>query len=143
MADTTRVGTGATLAWGTSSALDAIEILSVTQSEQGRPVIDTTHLGTTTTRSAIPGDLISPGTLDVEAHMPGDLMDALYTALGSVAETVTFNFKQLSTESTTAPKASGSAFLQSINWVNPLEGKVTLGFTVAWAGAVTYTDATT
>lgn len=142
MANTPRVGTGATLTWGTSTALDGIEILSVTQSEQGRGSISTSHLGTTGTMTSAPTDLIDPGTLDVEAQLPGDLMDAMYTAMGAAAETVTFTFKKLTAEATTAPKASGSAFLQSINWVNPFEDKVTLGFTVKWAGAVTYADAT-
>lgn len=59
MADTP---TGITVAFGTSSFTASISAVNVTGME--RAAIDVTHLGSTTYRDFIPGDLSNPGTVE-------------------------------------------------------------------------------
>jgi len=53
MADT---GTGATVTFGTTSALNALEIISINGDGFSREVIDVTNLSTTGSRRKMPGD---------------------------------------------------------------------------------------
>ena len=53
------IGTGASLTFGTSSA--SFDLLSINPTNHSRPVVDTTHLGTTTARTNTPVDLIDTG----------------------------------------------------------------------------------
>ena len=72
------VGTGAYLRVGTSSGSGGsadswvVEINDISHSTIELPVIDTTHLGTTTARSFIPGNLYDPGEATFTIHLdPG------------------------------------------------------------------------
>lgn len=132
-----RTGTGATLTLGTSTY--TVEILSISQGDESMAVINTSHMGTTGSHTKIVGDLIDHGSVDFEAHLDPNLLDAMKTAMG-VSQTCTITFNTEGAE-TVGAKAVGSGALTSHNYTIPLEDKMTVGYTLTWLGAVTYTDA--
>ena len=134
---TVRTGTGCSLAMGTTNY--DVEILSANFSGQEVPVVDTSHLGTTGTRTKVMADLKEPGTLEVEFHVDPDKLDTLNTAIG-LAQTMTFTFKKVSGEATAATLA-GSGAISAHNFTIPLEDKCVGNYTISWLGAVTPTDA--
>ena len=133
----TRTGTGCTLLMGTTDY--DVEIISASSGGVSVPVIDTTHLGTSTARTKIMGDLIDFGTLEIEIHVDPDKLDTLKTVLG-LAQTMTFTFKTVTGETAGATMV-GSGALSAHNFDVPLEDKIVGNFTLSWLGDVTYTDA--
>lgn len=132
-----RTGTGATLTLGTSTY--PVEILSISQGDESVAVINASHLGTTGSHAKIFGDLIDHGSVDFEAHLDPNLLDSMKTALGVIQVcTITFNTEGAET---VGAKASGNGGLTSHNYTIPNEDKMTVGYTLTWTGAVTYTDA--
>lgn len=123
------IGTGASLTLGTSGT--TFEILSISGNDASVPVIDTTHLGSTTQRSKMTGELIDHGTVDVEILFDPDDPPPL-----GVTETITVTFPLPSGQSTAADY-SGSASITSRNWTVPLEDRMTGSFTITWLGAIT------
>jgi len=115
-----------------------VEIIGSNFSGLEVPVVDTSHLGTTGTRTAIMGDLIAPGTLECEIHVDPDKLDLLHTAIGT-AQTMTFTFKTVTGESSGATYA-GSGAISSHNFSVPLEDKMVGNYTISWLGALTGTD---
>lgn len=137
MADA-RIGTGTTITLGTTDY--AVQRMSVAASGISVPVIDTTHLGTTSARTKIMGDLIDFGSLEIEANGDPDELDTLKTTCG-LAQTVTLTFPILAPETVGATMA-GSAAISAASFTVPLEDKFTATFTLTWLGDVTFTDAT-
>ena len=133
-----RNGTGATFVIATN-AYD-VEILSINQGEQSRPVLDCTHMGSTE-REKAPGGLVDYGSMDVEAHLDPNELDAMKTALTAAASTGTLTFNTAGAE-TVGANCTGTGFVSSHNYTIPLEDKMTVGFTWTWAGACTWADAT-
>ena len=60
------IGTGSTLTATTWATTGAIAILSMEVSDLSRESVDIAHLGTTTARAFMPGDLYDPGTIELE-----------------------------------------------------------------------------
>lgn len=116
-----------------------VQILSFSSNGVTVPVVDTSHLGTTTARSKIMGDLKDFGTMEVEFHVDPDKLDTLDTALG-VSQTMTFTFKTVTGETSGATMA-GSGAISEHNFTVPLEDKMVGNYTIAWLGDVTFTDA--
>jgi len=127
-------GTGATLAFGTSSY--AIDKMGITFEGQERAAVDTTHLGTAGYKTYMAGDLVEGGTLTVSCHLDADDPAPIATA----AETVTLTFP--------IPVAGGSAgatmaftgFVTSFSGDIPLEDRMTATFSVKVADDITWTD---
>lgn len=122
----TDVGTGTTL---TFSGLDAqLELLSVEHSGFSTVSVDTTHMGTSTARTFIPGNLYDPGILTCEfnwepAHdVPTIAIDTSgvvdYAGVGAT-DTWTFD-----------------GFLMDFTINSPLEDKMTATAVIKLTGAV-------
>lgn len=131
------IGTGATLTLGTYTY--SVDITNVSQGAETIPVIDTTHLGTTGSRTKIVGKIIDHGSVDFDSHVDSALLDSMKTALAGGSQTCTITFP-VKTGNTTGATASGSGALTSHNYTIPLEDKMVANFTLTWLGAVTYTD---
>lgn len=85
------IGTGTAIVFGTSgfnAAITGVNVDGVT-----RPAIDTTHLGTTTARTFVPGDLIDAGTISLDIQFDPELAIPAKTA----AETITITWPDTST----------------------------------------------
>lgn len=134
------IGTGATLTLGTYTY--SVDITNISQGAETIPVIDTTHLGTTGSRSKIVGKIIDHGSVDFDAHVDSSLLDAMKLALAGGSQTCTITFPLKSGQAAGAT-AAGSGALTSHNYTIPLEDKMVANFTLTWLGAVTYTDGTT
>lgn len=133
-----RTGTGCSITLA-SSDYD-VNILAVSDGGASIPVVDTTHLGTTTARTKIVGDLIDFGEWTIEIHIDPDKLDLMKTTMEAGAQTVTFTWKKISGEPTNAATVSGSAALTAHSFTVPLEDIVTGTYTLSWLGDVTYAD---
>lgn len=60
------VGTGTTITFTTSST--SLEVVEANRDGFERADVDTTHLGTSGYKTAMPGDLIDPGELKLKVH---------------------------------------------------------------------------
>ena len=121
----TDIGTGATITFGTSGF--TAEITNMDHGDMGREAIDTSHLGTTTARTFMPGDLYDPGSLTLDIHFD----NANDPPLTGAAETITITFPDASTR-------SGSGFVTGYSYSVPLEDKMTAQMTVKFSGAFTF-----
>ncbi len=81
-------GTGTTLTFGTSSF--SADLLSVNGSGATRDAIDTTHMGTTTGKTFIPGEIVDFGEFQAEIAFLGT--QTLPTLLEAAAETISINW---------------------------------------------------
>lgn len=131
------IGTGATLTLGTYTV--SVNITAVSQGDFGVPVIDTSHLGTTGSRTKAVGKLIDSGSFSCDFDIDSSALDSLKSAIAGGAQTVTVTFPLKSGQSTGAT-ASGSGAITGFSYSIPLEDKITGSFTVNWLGAVTFTD---
>ena len=129
------VFTGATIVFGTSSF--SAEILGATLPGATRPVIDTTHLGTTVARSKIPGDLIDWGQFEFELQFDPDNEPPLDQA----AETITVTFPTPS-GGLTGATWEFSGFIASYSGAFALEEKMTATVTLEISGDITWTAST-
>jgi len=120
------VGTGATIVFATSAFTG--NILSISWSGISRTPIDTTHLGSTTARSFMAGDLYDPGEIQVEMAFD----PAAAPPYGGAAETVTITFPAAT------PKTwAATCFMSNFQATAPLEDKMTASFTLKVSGAIT------
>lgn len=127
------VTTGATLTAGTSGW--TAELTGINVSGVSRPAIDVTHLGSTTWREFVAGDLIDPGSIEIEGHLqPDDALDSIQ----DVAETWTIQFAASGGDGTGASWAA-SGFMTDFNTTGPLEDKMTFTATIKLTGAITDT----
>jgi len=126
-------GTGASVTFGTSSFTANITAINGEAIE--RPAIDTTHLGTTTARTFIPGDLVDHGTLTLEIQFAPDDSPPIKLA----AETITVTFP-LSAGGATAANWAFSGFATSFSYGVPLEELMTGSLTLKVTGDITATD---
>lgn len=127
-------GTGASVTFGTSGFTANITAISHDGIE--RVSIPTSHLGTTTAHTFIPGDLFDPGELTLDLQHDGDN----YPPIDQAAETITVIFPLGSGESTAARWAF-SGFATGYNYSIPLEDLMTGQLTVKASGDITDTDA--
>lgn len=103
MADTP---TGITAVFGTSGFSASISAVNLNGME--RPAIDVTHLGSTTYREFIPGDLSNPGQVEMTFWFDPDAQPPI----GGAVETLTITWP-LPTGGITAATLAGTGFTTS------------------------------
>ena len=130
------LGTGATIAFGTSTYSASVEEISWDGAYE-RSVIETTHLGTTTARTFKPGDLYDPGTLTVTYQFDPDSVSASAPFTGAV-ETVTITFPNSAAAGGNTTWAA-SMFVTGVSPNVPLEEKMMMTLTLKATGAITVT----
>lgn len=122
------IGTGLTLTWNSTAI--PFEMLGLSGSEEV-PIIDVTHLGSTTSRAKIAGELIDEGSFDIECHLTVDQLGNMRAgSTGTVSISVPWG--------ASSTNVTGGAVIQSRNYTIPLEDKMVAGFTMTWTGPVTY-----
>jgi len=126
------IGTTMTVTFGTSSY--AASITGVTNDNRTVPVLDTTHMGTTNSRTKTVGDLVDEGTLTLTVFYDQD--DP--APVNSTSETVTQTFRTPAAKTAGATKA-GTAAVTSESINVPLEDMMTATVVVTWLDEVTDT----
>lgn len=124
------VGTGTTVAFGTSTTFDC-QVTGIRINGEEVAVIDITHMGTTGTRSKMFGDLLENVTVDVDIHF-----DPSETVPTKTSQTVTFTFP-VPTGSTNGATLAGTGGVVSHSADIPLEDKMTGSYRVQFTGAAT------
>jgi hypothetical protein len=122
------LGTGATIAFQTGFFA---EILSLEWSGIAREPIETSHAGTSTWKTFIPGRLSDPGELSVELHLDADTA----APINAAAETITVTLPSNGAGDTSTWSASG--FMTSFSFSAPMEDKQTATATIKFTGAIT------
>lgn len=97
-------GHGATLTFGTQGG--SYSITNIGGHEETRPVVDTSHLGTTTNRTSMPGDLAELPAFTVSFFFDGTTGCPTF----AVAETVTVTHP-LAAGGSTAANIAGTAYV--------------------------------
>lgn len=126
MASSAEVGTGTTITF--ASGFFA-EVLSIAGPSGSRVSLQTSHMGTTTAHTFVPGDLVDWGEMTVEMH---------YVAgedppIDDVVESVTITFPD-SASST----LSFDGFMTGFEITNTLEEIITASATIKATGDVTF-----
>ena len=129
------VGTGITIAFGTSSF--SADLLSLNGSAIERGEYETTHMGTTGSKTFSPMDLIDQGEIEMEFAFDPDAQPPI----GGATETITITFP-LPAGGLTSATLIGSGFVKSWTWGAELEEKMTGSATVRWASAPAWTAST-
>lgn len=125
-------GTGASITFGTSSFSATVTAINGEAIE--RVAIETSHLGTTTARTFIPGDLFDPGEVSLELLFDPDNKPPLNGA----AETITVTFPVAAGETNGATWAA-SGFVTGFSYGVPLEELMTGTMTIKLSGDITVT----
>lgn len=125
------VGTGATLTFSANTGWDssAVDIQTISWSGISREAIETTHLGTTTARTFMPGDLYDPGEVTMELSYDDGVDTPIL--LADTAETITLTFP------TSGATFACSGFCTSFEVNVPLEERMTATLTWKMTGAIT------
>lgn len=130
------IGTGASIAFGTSSfTANMTSITPVSGAE--RASIQTTHLGTTTAHTFVPGDLVNWGECEITFQFDPDDRPPI----DDPAETITITFP-LSSGGTGAATLAGSGFMTNYGNEVPLEELMTAEATIKWTGDLTFSAET-
>jgi hypothetical protein len=133
------VGTGTTLTGGTSGWTSPI--LSIEVSDISRESVETSHLGTTTAKTFMPGDLYDPGSIELEILFDTDNVSSVgLPPISAAAETWTITFP-IPSGLATGATAAGSGFLTGWGWSIPLEDRVTGTVTLKMTGTWSFVDA--
>lgn len=118
---------------GTAITFDSgffAEIISVNWTGISRPVIETSHMGTTNAMTFTPGNLYDPGELSVEmAFAPGTA-----PPYDSAAETCTVTYPD-----TGAATWAAEAFMSEFETTGTLEERMTATATLKYSGVITIT----
>ena len=125
-------GTGGSITFGTSGFTANISNINWDGIE--RVSIPTSHLGTTTAHTFIPGDLYDPGEISLDIQFDPDN----FPPINSAAETITVNFP-LSSGGSTAADWEATGFCTGASNVVPLEALMTGTITLKISGAITAT----
>lgn len=126
------IGTGTTIAFATSSFV--ANILSINGQDMSRPSIKTSHMGTTTYDTFVPGDLSDPGSTEMTFQFDPDTQPPINGA----AEVITITFP-LSSGGTTAGKVVTTGFIEAWSWEDPMEELLTGTATIKWTGTPVWT----
>ena len=129
------VGTGTTIVFGTSGF--SADLLSVSAGGASRESYDTTHMGTTGSKTFAPTSLVDQGTLDIEFAFDPDEQPPISGAI----ETVTITFP-LPDGGSTAATLVGSGFVTDFSFSAEVEERMTGSATLKWSGGVTWTAST-
>lgn len=130
------LGTGATLTYAGLTA----NLMSVEVSGVAREAVETSHLGTTTARTFIPGDLYDAGTLEAEVQYDTEDPNTNMAIFDDAASTLTLTFPLASGDATAATLAA-SAFVQDHSITVGLEELAMATFTFKLSGAITLANA--
>lgn len=129
------VPTGTTVTFGTTG-FSAIIINTISWTGMARPVVETTHFGSTQAstrqiggRTFIPGKLIDPGTLEIEVQYE----PTAEIPLRRDAETITIQ----PPSGQASGSISGTGFVSQVSIGEPLDGLPTAQLTIKWSGLVT------
>ena len=126
----------ATLGLGTSTF--SVSLTSIGGFSMERPVIDTSHLGTTNYRSKIPGDLVDVGSFDIT----GFFLCGTTAPVTADAETITITLPEL-TALGDPPTIAGSGFFTAFNTAEFVTDQLQMfTATIQWATAPTFTAET-
>lgn len=128
------VGTGTTIAFGTSSW--SANILGITGDGASRPAIDTSHMGTSADRTFMPGDLTDNGSVGLEFQFDPDEDPPISAA----AETITITFP-IPSGLTSGATAVFTGFMTDWSFGVPLEELMTGSATLKVSGNIVWTDA--
>ena len=131
----TDIGTGVAIVFGTSGF--TAHVMAVNGQAATRESINSSHHGTATWHTFIPGDLSDPGELSMEINFDPDDQPPINGA----AETVTITFP-LPAGGTTAATLASSAFVTGWEWATPFEDKMTATITLKLSGVSTWTAST-
>ena len=126
-------GTAGTITFGTSGFTASITNINWDGIE--RASLPTSHLGTTTAHTFIPGDLYDPGEISLDIQFDPDD----FPPISAVAETITVTYP-LTAGATTAANWASTGFLTGASHIVPLEALMTGTITVKLSGAITPTD---
>lgn len=129
-------GLGATLTLGTSTWESNAVITSITPDAITREALDTSHLGTTTSKTFIPTDLRDNGGFSCE--FTADAANTVCPPMAA-AETVTITYPPPS-GATNGATISGSAFCTEYTPLSAAPGELMKGSAKwKWASTVTFT----
>ena len=119
------IGTGTTIAFGTSTSFTPQVIAFGQMASWERPAIETSHMGTTSWHSFLPGELVDPGECQMTiAFAPGTI-----PPITAAPETITIGGF--------GGTISGSGFITSYTPGAPLEDRMTADITIKWTGTNT------
>lgn len=135
MAYAPATGNTTSVAFGTTSAYNDVEITSVSVDGISTEDMDVSHLGTTGFRDYIPGDLKEGGTITVE-HLTD--LDAPVLPV-HVTETITFTQPITTAGNTTAGDMAFPGYVNNVSWKQVNEDAVKGTYTIKVAGDVTFT----
>jgi hypothetical protein len=130
------IGTGATLTYAGLTA----NLMSVEVSGVAREAIESSHLGTTTARTFVVGDLYDPGTIEAEIQYDTEDPMTNMAVYDDAASVLTLTFP-LATGDATAATLAASAFVVDHSISVGLEELVTATFTFKLSGAITLVNA--
>lgn len=134
------VGTGTSITFLTSSL--SLQVTNIEMSGTEREAIDITHLGSTSFRKFMPGDLTDLGELSVEVNLDTQVGDSIKNLLAASAETIRITFP-IPSGLTTAGKLEFTGFATGFEFALPLEEVQTGTITIKADGTTyTWTDAT-
>ena len=132
-------GNGLTVAFGTTTAYDTVNIEDVSYDGISTEDIDVSHLGSTGYRDYIPGDLKEGGTITVSIQHD----DNNPTLPVHVTETVTITPPIPDTAHGTSGTAAFAGYINNVSWTYSNDDKVAGSYTIKVAGDVTFTDSST
>lgn len=135
MAKAVDVGTGSTIAFGTTAYEADIHLEDLSFEGFERAVIDITTMATTGSREFMVGDLYTPPVLTITVQWNPD-EPAPYD---QAAETVTVTFP-IPSGSMSGATMAGSAAITSVSHAIPLEDKMTATFTITFLNDITFGD---
>ena len=133
MAGTPDLGTGTILTFANIT----MNLTSVAMTGISRESIETTHLGSSPTKTFIPGDLYDPGSIECEFILDDAPLTSVADVnvlllLGAAGFTVTMDTGQ--------GKWTGTAFATDRSWNFPLEELATGSVTLKITGSITTAD---
>lgn len=129
-------GHGATITFGTQSYTASVRSIGGATAE--RPAIDASHLGTTVSRTKIPGDLVDQGSFDIEVLCDPTKEPPWPTF--AVPESVTITYKKSVPLAASAATEVGSAFVTSVGKPTHVTDELmAFPVTITWAGTPAWT----
>ena len=129
------VGTGASATHATVTALDSARIMSISETGIETNILDVSHLGSSTWREKLVGDLAEPGTVTMEIQAD---TATRWTPGSASAGALTIIDKMIAPE-TGAGQIAGDAWLQSAEKTTETEEVVTWTLIWQWKTGPTFT----
>lgn len=128
-------GNGTTIAFGTTSQYDVIDIEGVTFDGISLPDINVSHLGTTGYEKYIPGPLIEGGTVSVTFQVDTDE----YPLPIPAEETVTISPPITHPTNATGPTIAAPCYINNVTWEMMNDEDMLGTYTLKVSGDITFT----